>query len=114
MLECCRGQILTPATSQTSPPACGDYGVDLAGKQEKYIICLMSGILLTGGAHGVDEVTSELYIPSVSCPLQHCQLADVAERQRYGHTQDGFMVCGGVAHEFDCKTFNPTREVFYT
>ena len=41
MLECCRGQIVTPVASNHTepPPPCGEYGGDLVGNQQKYIVC---------------------------------------------------------------------------
>ena len=61
--------------------------------------------------------TTELFIPK-PCPgggiidvvatgtLYQCLLPDISELTRYGHTQDEFMVCGGINHQYDCKTLN--------
>ena len=77
------------------------------------IHCLFSGIILTGGQY--DEITTELFIPQ-PCPggIQHCLLPDFAKVQRYRHTQDGFMACGGSGHQRDCITLDPGTGIWQT
>ena len=72
------------------------------------------GILMTVGEW---TNTTELFIPKacpgggivdlVSLGIYQCLLPDISELTRLGHTQDEFMVCGGVNHEYDCKTLDP-------
>ena len=64
------------------------------------------GILLTGGDEGdSSQVTSELYVPG-PCPIINCRLPNLI-KERNGHTQDGFLACGGYFSGLDCESLDP-------
>ena len=60
-----------------------------------------SVVLITGGQGG--EISAEVYHPDRDSA---CVLPDLPD-QRWGHTQDGDMLCGGWATPRSCRRWNP-------
>ena len=60
----------------------------------------ISAVLITGGEGAYQS--AEIYHPDRDTP---CVLPDLPDR-RYGHTQDGSMVCGGSDTRRSCQRWN--------
>ena len=64
------------------------------------------GILITGGK-GQASTTTELYVPAdlgpVPAEMLHCSMPDLP-KGTFGHSQDGFTVCGGYGMGERCYT----------
>ena len=59
-------------------------------------------MLITGSWDGAEE-SAEIYHPDIDSA---CILPELPE-QRYYHTQDGFLVCGGKMAPRSCRIWNP-------
>ena len=62
---------------------------------------IMSAVLITGGTGG--RQSAEIYHSDRDSP---CVLPNIADR-RFGHTQDGSLMCGGQYTLRSCRMWNP-------
>ena len=62
---------------------------------------MFEGILITGGEGG-GELSSEMFVPSTNLSCSFVRLP----RQRRGHSQDGYKVCGGDHNPTTCDTWS--------
>ena len=62
---------------------------------------IILAVLITGG-YGAEQ-TAEIYHPDRDAP---CVIRNIPD-ERWSHTQDGSLVCGGFAERFSCRRWNP-------
>ena len=67
-----------------------------------FIDHVISAVLITGGFGGAEQ-SAEIYHPDRDTP---CVLPDLPDL-RYGHTQDGGLMCGGDSTRRSCRRWNP-------
>ena len=72
------------------------------------------GVLITGGDYWYDEPIVEVFVPQGNL---HCQLPLDDLKYNNGHTQDGFLICGGMGntsrlpdHQKVCATYCPSQD----
>ena len=62
---------------------------------------MFEGILITGGENA-EELSAEIFVPSTNVSCNFVRLP----RQRRGHSQDGYEVCGGDRNPQTCDTWS--------